>query len=108
MVEEEIGHAWAASPSRGWLLHSLAREMLLAACRECVPEVAWAGCAPLPRVGPELRAALAEAGAPPREDNTLSQPLALLTHLPFRGLCDFCALKPQCPGPPGKKRPPGA
>ena len=101
-VEQEIDQAWTTSPSRGWLLHCLAREMLMAVCRECIPEVASAGCAPLPRVGPELRAALTEAGAPPKEDNTLSHPLALLTHLPFQGLCDLCALGSQCPGPSEK------
>ncbi len=102
-VETEIDHAWATSPSRGWLLHCLAGEILMAACRECVPEIASTGCAPLPLVGPELRAALTEADSPPKDDNTLSQPLALLTYLPYQGLCDLCALGPQCPGPREEK-----
>jgi hypothetical protein len=98
-VVTEIDHAWATSPSRGWLLHCLAGEILMAACRECVPEIASTGCAPLPPVGPELRAVLTEAGLPPRDDNTLSQPLALLTYLPYQGSCGLCSLVAQCPGP---------
>jgi hypothetical protein len=96
-VEEEVDAAWAESPSDAYLYNALAQVMCMSAARGLVPEIEGAGCAPAPRPTKGLRAALRAEGLPYSESDTLSRRYALLTHYPFKGGCEVCAMRKDCP-----------
>ena len=96
-VEQEVDKAWNASPSSGFQLNALAQTLCMATVRAVVPEVAEAGCAPAPKPGPGLKRALEAAGAPYAANGALSRRYAVLTPMPFKGGCEICALRADCP-----------
>ncbi len=97
LVEEEINRLWETSPSRAFSINSLAQAMLMATIRDLVPEVAHFGCAPVPKPSASLRKALDEAGVSWTDDGALSKQYAMLTHAPFKGGCEICNLRLECP-----------
>ncbi len=96
-VEREVNTAWEISPTKAFTMNSLAQAMCMAMLREVLPEVAMAGCAPVPKPNPDLKAALKELGVPWKEEAVLSRQYAMLTPHPWRGGCDTCLLQPECP-----------
>lgn len=98
-VEEAVDAAWAASPSDGYLLNSLAQFMCMSAVQELLPQVELSGCAPSPRPTERLREALASVGLEYRdgESDLLMRRYAMVTHYPFRGGCEICHLQSHCP-----------
>ncbi len=96
-VEKEVNTAWDESPSRSFTMNSLAQAILMATVRELVPEVAGNSCAPVPKPTSELKAALDEIGLPWQDSSTLARQFAMLTYYPFKGGCDICYLKDECP-----------
>ena len=97
-VERAVDEAWGASPSGGFQLNALAQTLCMATVRAVVPEIVDAGCAPAPRPGPGLKKALAAAGAPYAGDGpALSRRYAVLTPMPFKGGCEICAMRADCP-----------
>lgn len=98
-VEQDIDKAWTASPGDGYLRHALARTLCLCAVQEFVPEVEDMGCAPLPRPAADLAAALAAGGLACKHGETLipERRYAVVTARPFRGGCETCSLRKNCP-----------
>lgn len=99
-VEAEVNQAWEQSPSRAFILNTLAQALLTAALRVAVPDIATQGatvCAPVPTPNKTLRAALKEAGVPWEEEAMLARQYAMLTYAPFKGSCDICFVKADCP-----------
>lgn len=97
LVEEEITRLWQTAPSRAFSVNNLAMAMLMATIRELVPEVAAAGCAPVPAPGPKLRKALRDVGMDWPENAGLNRQYAMITYIPFKGGCQICHLKNECP-----------
>jgi len=96
-VEEEITSLWETAPSRAFSVNNLAMAMLMAVIRDLVPEVAAAGCAPVPVPGAKLRKALKDVGVSWPENGILDKQYAMITHMPFKGGCAICHLKDECP-----------
>lgn len=100
-VEESVDEIWDDAPSEAFLFNSLAQTMCMCAVHTLVPEVSEAGCAPAPRPTLDLKMALEEKGLrDPDEDNIglgLVRRYAVATYYPFRGGCDICDLKDECP-----------
>lgn len=97
-LENEIDTVWDNTPADGFFLNALAQTLCMSAVHDVLPEVQDAGCAPAPKATPELGAALLAAGVPYLHDgSTLSRRYAVVTHMPFRGGCEICALKDGCP-----------
>ena len=103
-VEEEVDAVWAASPSEGYLHNALAQVLCMSAVHGFIPAVEDAGCAPSPRPGEDLRAALVEAGLPYTASETLSRRYAVLTPHPFKGGCEICRMREACPKAQGVKK----
>ena len=102
-VEGVVDEAWDNRPSEGHLLNALAQTMCMAVARDLLPEVEDAGCAPAPKPTEELKAALAELGAPYIADGPmLSKRYSVLTNFPFKGGCEICAMFKDCPKGQGK------
>lgn len=98
-VELAVDAAWNDSPSKGFRLNALAQTLCMCAVHERIPEVAEAGCAPVPGPSENLARQLAEAGLPARagEFLALGRRYAVVTRYPFCGTCEICALRPTCP-----------
>lgn len=97
-VEKAVDQAWEASPSSGFQRNALAQTLCMAAVHTALPEIEEAGCAPSPAPTPVLRKALAAAGLPYAGDGpALSRRYAVLTPFPFKGGCEICALRADCP-----------
>ncbi len=98
-VEQMIDDAWDSSPGEGFLKNSLAQYMCMAAVGEMLPQAADGGCAPAPKPDSALRRALGDLGLvdPAKNADTLLRRYAILTHYPFRGGCEICALQENCP-----------
>lgn len=97
LVEDEITRLWESAPGRAFSLNNLAMAMLMAVIRDLAPEVAVAGCAPVPTPGPRLRKALKDVGIAWPEGGILSRQYAMITPYPFQGGCKICYLKNECP-----------
>lgn len=104
-IEREVDKAWEASPSEGFLINSLAQYMCMAAVEQMLPEAAGGGCAPAPEPALALTDALAqlgllklnERGKATLGDTALIRRYAILTYYPFRGGCEICAMRKDCP-----------
>jgi len=96
-VEEEVDKAWDQSPSEAYLYNALAQVLCMSAVHGILPEVQDAGCAPAPRASDTLRAALAAEGLPYTSSGTPARRYAVVTHYPFKGGCEICALQHACP-----------
>jgi hypothetical protein len=103
-VEAEVDKSFAASPSEGFLLNSLAQTLCMSAVHDLLPFVAETGCAPLPEFTPALAELLEQQGlrkpvpAGPEEKPplTLSRRYAVLTRYSFDLGCPDCALSEEC------------
>jgi hypothetical protein len=104
-VEKEVDGAFAASPSEGFRLNSLAQTLCMGAVYQVLPEVEEAGCAPAPGPCEGLRAALASEGVPFQHSSgpALCRRFSVLTPYPFRGACDVCSLESECPKAGGRQ-----
>lgn len=96
-VEDAVNQIWEESPSEAFTLNTLAQALLFSVIREVVPEVAAAGCAPVPHPNTLLKKALREVGVAWREEATLERQYAMLTSMPFTGGCPGCFLQESCP-----------
>lgn len=102
-VEDEVDAAWRDTPSKGYLLNSLAQYMCMSAVQELLPQVAAGGCAPSPVPGASLRQALAQAGLDMHQGSgALNRRYAVLTNYPFKGGCEICSLRDSCPKGAGR------
>lgn len=97
-VENAVDAAWDKAPAEAFFLNALAQTLCMCAVHDVLPEVQEAGCAPSPRVSESLRQALETAGVPYQgQGPSLSRRFAVVTHYPFKGGCEICALKDNCP-----------
>ncbi len=97
-VEKEIDTVWQNSPSEAFQLNALAQTLCMSVVHDLVPEVQDAGCAPAPAPYVELEELLQHARVPYAADGpVLSRRFAVLTHMPFKGGCETCALIKDCP-----------
>ncbi|MDR1243234.1 MAG: hypothetical protein LBM00_10720 [Deltaproteobacteria bacterium] len=103
-VEDEVDKSFAASPSEGFLLNSLAQTLCMSAVHDLLPFVAETGCAPLPELTPALAELLEQQGlyrpgpAKPGEKPflRLSRRYAVVTRYSFGLRCPDCALGEEC------------
>ncbi len=97
-VEDDIDDVWEDAPSDAFLYNSLAQTLCMGAIYDLLPEISEAGCAPAPAPSPELAEALAAEGVPYVDAGPmLDRRFAVATYYPFRGACEICFLKDQCP-----------
>jgi hypothetical protein len=98
-VEEEVDDKWEEAPSDAFMFNALAQVMCMGIVHALLPEVEDAGCAPAPRPTELLAAALEAEGVPYRMPGEpgLVRRYAVVTHYPFRGGCEICMLRKQCP-----------
>ena len=98
-VEEEIDDKWEQTPSEAFMFNALAQVMCMGIIHSLLPEVEEAGCAPAPRPTELLTDSLEASGVPyliPGEPGLVRR-YAVVTHYPFRGGCEICTLRKQCP-----------
>jgi hypothetical protein len=106
VVEQEVDKAFAASPSEGFLLNSLAQTLCMSAVHDVLPLVAKTGCAPLPEFTETLQAVLEQeelckpvtAKRSKKQQLTLARRYAVLTNFSFGSSCTECSLEEDCPG----------
>ncbi|MDL2314530.1 hypothetical protein LJC36_06070 [Desulfovibrio sp. OttesenSCG-928-C14] len=100
-VEEQVDEIWDDAPSEAFLYNALAQTMCMSAIYDLLPEVADSGCAPAPRPTLDLKTALEELDLrDPDEENPglgLARRYAVTTYYPFRGGCEVCDLRAECP-----------
>lgn len=98
-IEKAVDDAWEKSPGEGFLINSLAQYICMAAIQELLPQTADGGCAPAPEPNKALSEALARLKLVnvDKKDNNLLRRYAILTHYPFRGGCEICAMRDNCP-----------
>jgi len=97
-VEQDVDSVWDESPSEAYLVNNLAQLMVMSAIHKVLPEVEDAGCAPAPKPIDGLVDAMEEEGCPYHGNGqTLQRRYAVITHFPFKGACDICYLKEDCP-----------
>ena len=79
-------------------LSALAQTMVQCATYQLIPEVEEAGCAPAPQPTALLCEALEAEGLDYQEDtHSILPKYSVLTPYPFRGACDICYLRKECP-----------
>jgi hypothetical protein len=106
-VEKEVDGKWEEAPSEAYLFTSLAQVLCMGIVHALLPEVEEAGCAPSPRPTDALADALEAEGVPyinPGEPG-LARRFAVVTHYPFKGGCEICALRKGCPKAGGTEAP---
>ena len=97
-MEQEIDDERAKSAEYGFRLSALAQTMCQCAVYQLMPEVEEAGCAPAPQPTATLREALAAEGLDYQDETHSMLPkYSVLTPFPFRGACDICYLRKECP-----------
>ncbi len=99
IVESDVDEKWDSSPSEAFLYNALAQVMCMGLVHSLVPEVEDAGCAPAPKPTELLAQAIATEGISyltPGEP-ALSRRFGVLTHYPYQGGCELCALYTHCP-----------
>ena len=97
-VEEEVDAERAKSAEYGYRMSALAQTMVQCAMYQLLPEVEEAGCAPAPQPTATLCDALAAEGLDYQHDTHSMLPkYSVLTPFPFRGACDICFLRKDCP-----------
>jgi hypothetical protein len=104
-VEDDVDEKWEESPSDAFMFNALAQVMCMGLVHALLPEVEEAGCAPAPKPTDELTDALEELGVPylvPGEPG-LARRFGVVTHYPFRGGCEICMLRKDCPKAGGDK-----
>ena len=79
------------------------RSILVAAALACALVFGLAGCAPAPQPTALLCEALAAEGLDYQEETHSMLPkYSVLTPYPFRGACDICYLRKECPNANGQ------
>lgn len=95
-VENELEEAWNESPSKGFLLNSLAQYLCMNVVEALLPQAANGGCAPKPESDEDLRNALEELGLV-NGSGELERRYAIVSYYPFKGGCEICSLRDSCP-----------
>lgn len=97
-VEMEVDKLWGESPSQGYLANALAQFLCMSAVREKLPQTADSACAPAPEPVLALKEGLAKAGLETdAQSGFLKRRYAIVTWHPFRGGCEVCSLRENCP-----------
>jgi hypothetical protein len=104
-VEDDVDDMWEERPSEAFLFNALAQVMCMGIVHSLLPEVEAAGCAPAPRPTDELADALEAEGVPylVMGEPGLARRFAVVTPYPFRGGCELCVLRKDCPKAGGGK-----
>ena len=88
----------AKSVEYGYRMSALAQTMVQCALYQLLPEVEEAGCAPAPQPTGLLCDALEAEGLDYQEEtHSILPKYSVLTPYPFRGACDICYLRKECP-----------
>ena len=97
-IEEEVDAERAKSVEYGYRMSALAQTMIQCAVYQLLPEVEEAGCAPAPQPTGLLCDALEAEGLDYQDDtHSILPKYSVLTPYPFRGACDICYLRKECP-----------
>ena len=98
-VEDAVDEAWNTTPGDAFAYNALAQVICMTMVHSVLPQVEEAGCAPAPAPGKGLAEGLEKAGVPYADGAgpTLTRRYAVVTYSPFRGGCEVCTLREQCP-----------
>lgn len=96
-VENLVDKAWEEAPGKGYLIHNLAQYICMAAIQELIPQTAEGACAPAPKASPECLDVLAEEAFLNAENKMPARRYGVFTYYPFKGGCEICTLREQCP-----------
>ncbi len=96
-MESLVDKAWEDAPGKAYLIHNLAQFMCMAAIQELIPQTAEGACAPAPKATPECLKTLTQDGFFKEGSSIPSRRYAVFTYYPFRGGCEICTLREQCP-----------
>lgn len=96
-VEKYVDAAWEEAPGKGYLVHNLAQFLCMSAVQELIPQTAEGACAPAPKASPECLEALTQQAFLSEGSNTPCRRYAVFTYYPFKGGCEICTLREQCP-----------
>ncbi len=98
-VEEEVDDVWEETPSEAFLYNALAQVMCMGMVHAAIPQVEELGCAPAPPPTDLLADALETEGISyaVMGEPGLTRRYAVVTYYPFRGGCELCCLRQQCP-----------
>lgn len=99
IIERTVDETWEEAPSVGYMLNALAQYLCMSAAGEALPQVAAGGCAPSPAPEKALMDCLAKTELTYAAEglNALNRRYAILTWYPFRGGCEICSVKEDCP-----------
>lgn len=96
-VERGVDKAWEEAPGHGYLVHNLAQFICMSAVQDLIPQTLQGACAPSPKTTPECVSALAEEGFLNPKTGAPLRRYGVLTYYPFKGGCEVCVIKDQCP-----------
>jgi hypothetical protein len=98
-VEDEVDDKWRQTPSEAFVFNALAQVMCMGVVHSLIPQIEEIGCAPAPHPTDALADALEAEDVPylTAGEPGLSRRYAVVTHYPFKGGCEICTLREQCP-----------
>jgi hypothetical protein len=98
-VEEDVDDRWEEAPSEAFMYNALAQVMCMGIVHALIPEVEEVGCAPAPKPTDVLADALEAENVPyaVMGEPGLARRFAVMTPHPFRGGCEICVLRKECP-----------
>ena len=104
-VEEDVDNRWEKSPSEAFMYNALAQVMCMGMVHSLIREVQDIGCAPAPQPTDVLADALEAENVPyaVMGEPGLARRFAVVTPHPFRGGCEICILRKECPKMGGNK-----
>ena len=104
-VEEDVDDRWEEAPSEAFMYNALAQVMCMGMVHSIIREVQDVGCAPAPQPTDALADALEAESVPyaVMGEPSLARRFAVVTPHPFRGGCEICVLRKECPKLGGNK-----
>ncbi len=98
-IEEAVDAKWEEAPSEAFLFNALAQVMCMGIVHNLVPQVEEVGCAAAPEATDELADALEQEGVAYIQPGApgLARRYAVVTYYPFKGGCETCSLRKDCP-----------
>ena len=98
-VEKDVDDKWSDAPSEGFMYNALAQVLCMGMVHSLIREVQEVGCAPAPKPTDVLADALEAENVPyaVMGEPGLARRFAVMTPHPFRGGCEICVLRKECP-----------
>lgn len=103
-VENAVDRAWEDSPGKGYLFHNLAQYLCMNVIQELIPQTMEGACAPAPDIDPESEETLVKEGFINEKNGLPARRYGVLTYYPFKGGCEICKVREQCPKGGGEEQ----